>query len=150
VLFRSFLAVGIGPGSFTGTRIGIVSTKAMAYTLNLPIVEFCSLGSFIPLNTPESFSILSDAKSGQVYQLDVIRERDDLIKLSNPLVKKFSDLNLSDFSFFSPDPSLLKAHSNIQATNFNLELLGSIIIQEFSKKKLTNAFNLKPIYLKNP
>ena len=86
----SFLAVGIGPGSFTGTRIGIVSTKAMAYTLNLPIVEFCSLSSFIPLNSPESFSILSDAKSGQVYQLDVIRKSDDLIRLSNPLIKKFS------------------------------------------------------------
>lgn len=146
----SFIAVGIGPGSFTGTRIGVVSTKAIAYTLNLPIVEFCSLVSFIPLNAPNRFSILSDAKSGQLYQLDIIKNDDNNIKISNPIIKKSSDINFIESPLFSYDSSVLKINPIIQSTNFNLELLGSIIIKEYSKKNLTNAFNLKPIYLKNP
>ena len=32
------IAVSIGPGSFTGLRIGLAAAKAMAYALDLPIV----------------------------------------------------------------------------------------------------------------
>ncbi|WP_252891042.1 tRNA (adenosine(37)-N6)-threonylcarbamoyltransferase complex dimerization subunit type 1 TsaB [Thermoclostridium stercorarium] len=37
------LAVANGPGSFTGLRIGVVTIKAMAYALNLPVVEVSTL-----------------------------------------------------------------------------------------------------------
>lgn len=146
-----FIAVGIGPGSFTGTRIGIVSTKAIAYSLNLPIVEFCSLAGFIPpANTPEHFSILSDAKSGQVYQLDITKNADCTIQFNEPVITKISSINFEHSTYFSPDISLLKTHQKIQETTYNLELLGEIINSRFSKKNLTNSFDLKPIYLKNP
>lgn len=38
-----FLAVGNGPGSFTGIRVALSVIKTLAYSLNLPIVVFNSL-----------------------------------------------------------------------------------------------------------
>ena len=37
------LAVGIGPGSYTGTRIGISVAKGMSFALEKPLIGVCSL-----------------------------------------------------------------------------------------------------------
>ena len=37
------IAVCIGPGSFTGTRIGVTIAKTMAYSLNIPVVTLTSI-----------------------------------------------------------------------------------------------------------
>jgi tRNA threonylcarbamoyladenosine biosynthesis protein TsaB len=37
-----FIAVGIGPGSFTGTRVGATVAKTFAFALQIPLVTFSS------------------------------------------------------------------------------------------------------------
>ena len=37
------LAVDVGPGLFTGMRVGIATAKAMAHALDIPVVPVCSL-----------------------------------------------------------------------------------------------------------
>ncbi|KIC74134.1 Uncharacterized protein YdiC [Neochlamydia sp. EPS4] len=64
----SYVAVGIGPGSYTGIRVGVVVAKAVAFSLRKPLVTFCSLEGFLP-SQEGSYAVLFDAKIGGVYVL---------------------------------------------------------------------------------
>lgn len=56
-----------GPGSFTGTRLGVTDAKMLAYTLNIPIKTITSIEA-IALSVPEKDKIIciSDNK-GKIY-----------------------------------------------------------------------------------
>jgi tRNA threonylcarbamoyladenosine biosynthesis protein TsaB len=43
-----YIAVGTGPGSFTGTRIGVAVAKSLSFALNIPLLDFSSPLAFIP------------------------------------------------------------------------------------------------------
>lgn len=63
------LAVSIGPGSFTGLRIGLSTAKGFAFSLNRPIVPVPTLEAFAR-TVPFSGHLLCpmlDARKGEVY-----------------------------------------------------------------------------------
>ena len=62
-------AVDIGPGSFTGLRIGIAAVKGLSLAMNKPIIGICSLDLIAALQ-PETGKMICpviDAKRQQVY-----------------------------------------------------------------------------------
>ncbi|MBC8014333.1 MAG: tRNA (adenosine(37)-N6)-threonylcarbamoyltransferase complex dimerization subunit type 1 TsaB [Sporomusaceae bacterium] len=64
------VAVSIGPGSFTGLRIGLATAKALAYAMKIPLVGVPTLsalayGCFVP---GAILSPILDAQKGNVYQ----------------------------------------------------------------------------------
>lgn len=63
------IACSIGPGSFTGIRIGIASCKAMAEVKQIPLIGVTSLETLAYLETTPRNTIVSliDAKNNQVY-----------------------------------------------------------------------------------
>ncbi len=42
----SFIAIGTGPGSFTGSRVGGMIAKTLSYSWNIPLIAFSS--TFLP------------------------------------------------------------------------------------------------------
>lgn len=64
----SYIAVGVGPGSYTGLRVGAIVAKTMAYAANIPLVGINSLAGFVP-HEPVSHIAVIDAKIGGMYLL---------------------------------------------------------------------------------
>jgi tRNA threonylcarbamoyladenosine biosynthesis protein TsaB len=61
------IGVGIGPGSYTGIRIGVAVAQTLAYSWNIPLVGVCSLEGFVPSKSSIHYAALIDARIGGVY-----------------------------------------------------------------------------------
>jgi tRNA threonylcarbamoyladenosine biosynthesis protein TsaB len=70
------IAVGVGPGSYTGLRVGLMAAKTLAYATGAGVVGFDSLGA-IARNAPahaERISVVADAQRGQLYVAEFARD----------------------------------------------------------------------------
>jgi tRNA threonylcarbamoyl adenosine modification protein YeaZ len=146
----NFLAIGIGPGSFTGTRIGIVSAKAIAYSLNLPIIDFCSHLAYLPDEHLGAFRLITDAKSSLGYVLDGQITAELNIETQEIKMFPMSECVNEAKPLFSPDVSLVEKYQLIKLTTFNATKLINIILKKFESKAYTTAEDLKALYLKGP
>jgi tRNA threonylcarbamoyl adenosine modification protein YeaZ len=67
----SRVAVTIGPGSFTGLRIGVAAARAIGLAAGIPVVGVSTLAAYAaPLITPDESSIIAaaiDARNGLIY-----------------------------------------------------------------------------------
>jgi tRNA threonylcarbamoyladenosine biosynthesis protein TsaB len=63
------VAVGLGPGLFTGLRVGVEAGKSIAQVLNVPIVGIASLDAlaFGVRHTDRLIGAVADARRGEVF-----------------------------------------------------------------------------------
>ena len=67
------IVCGVGPGSFTGLRVAVGVAQGLAWSLDLPVIPFCSLmaqalGSVVDLSpTPRFLLSTTAAQSGLLY-----------------------------------------------------------------------------------
>jgi tRNA threonylcarbamoyl adenosine modification protein YeaZ len=102
--FRAnFIAIGTGPGSYTGIRVGTAMAKALAYGWETPLLPFCSLQSFIPSQTGP-FAVLIDARMGGCYCLKGTRSSND-IHFEQPFLLKSSQELSKNELLVSPHPA---------------------------------------------
>lgn len=64
------IAVGQGPGSYTGVRVGVALAKSLALGWKIPLIGICSLNFFIPEH-PSPSLILFDARIAGCYGIEV-------------------------------------------------------------------------------
>jgi tRNA threonylcarbamoyladenosine biosynthesis protein TsaB len=70
------IAVGLGPGSYTGLRVGVTAAKTLAYVTGAALFGLDSLEA-IAWNSPDAalrVSVVADAQRGDVYSSDFTRE----------------------------------------------------------------------------
>ncbi|MGB0133437.1 tRNA (adenosine(37)-N6)-threonylcarbamoyltransferase complex dimerization subunit type 1 TsaB [Dokdonella sp.] len=76
------IAVGRGPGAFTGVRLAISAAQGMALALDLPVIPISSLAALAmeaPANGRPIFAII-DARMGEVYAGAFRRAVDGLVE----------------------------------------------------------------------
>ncbi len=70
------IAVGLGPGSFTGLRVGIMAAKTLAYAGCGRLVGLDSLAVFARQAPPEALhvAVAGDAQRGELFVADFLRD----------------------------------------------------------------------------
>jgi tRNA threonylcarbamoyl adenosine modification protein YeaZ len=62
------IAVGVGPGPYTGLRIGVVTAVALADALDLPAYGVCSLDAIaVQAAATEPVTVVTDARRREVF-----------------------------------------------------------------------------------
>ncbi len=77
------IAVGIGPGLFTATRIGSITAKAFAFAHTIPLFPFCSLQGYLPRKMGE-FMTIANAKQNSVYAIEGCKLEDRVVYTKRP------------------------------------------------------------------
>lgn len=151
----NLIACDNGPGSFTGIRIGISTVKAIAESLNIPVIAVSSLeGLAYNIHDSECICSLIDARNNQVYcglfdsnhtlignymaddinaVLKVINQTKNVTFVGDGAVAHKDLLNISDF----------KSDNLLHAKNINL-----CAFDKFSKGEILNADSILPMYLR--
>ena len=84
------IAVGVGPGPFTGLRVGLVTARTLGFVLDIPVYGVCSLDA-LAVEAVETgavdrdFVVATDARRKEVY---LARYDADGVRLEGPLVDK--------------------------------------------------------------
>ncbi len=130
------IAVGHGPGSYTGIRVGAALAKGLAYGWKVPLVGFCSLEAF------GAKPLLVDARGGGFYAL--FEKTPQIIQPTDPILQ-----NLPYIA--SPHPDLIQKRLSTSAiweeSNPNPKYLAQLIFRRFLEE---GTPPLKLEYLSSP
>jgi tRNA threonylcarbamoyladenosine biosynthesis protein TsaB len=77
------VAIGLGPGSYTGLRVGVTAAKTLAYASGAELVALDSLQA-VGRNAPTEamrISVIADAQRGEIYVADLYRPAPDAVPL---------------------------------------------------------------------
>ena len=155
----NLIAVCVGPGSFTGIRIGIASIKAMAEVYKIPVAEVTSLES-LAMSTIKNDTIVAliDARNNQVYSGIF----DENIKLKEEYIADDINIVLEKVQkyenvIFVGNGSILhqelinKKIKNVKfSENYdqNSYFVGLVGFEKFKNNELKDADTIMPIYLR--
>jgi tRNA threonylcarbamoyladenosine biosynthesis protein TsaB len=80
----SRIAVGVGPGPFTGLRVGIVTARTLAAALRVPLDGVCTLDVIaFAVRVDQPFAVATDARRKEVYYARYARPTE---RLTDPTV----------------------------------------------------------------
>ncbi len=152
------LAVGIGPGSFTGVRIAVTAAKVLAWAWRVPLQGVSSLSAWA-YGAPVGRKVLvtSERRGSSFYGGYYIREEDG----PRPLMPDFPvdgalpapfpvAESVAVIGALADDPTWLVQVSARAYGLTNVPLLGSAVARLADFSVPTDAMQLAPAYLKSP
>ena len=159
-------AVSMGPGSYTGLRIGVSTAKGLCYGLDIPLIAVSSLQAMAKFaaNELESeitdntlFVPMIDARRMEVYTAFYKPNMEEVSKIAPHIFSEESFLNKDDHKLILTGDGSLKSQE-LFADRKNIFIFPEVLSsargmislseQKFEEKKFEDIAYFEPFYLK--
>ena len=161
------IVVAIGPGSFTGLRVGLSLAKGLCHALEVPIIGISSLEAMaaqVPYPAPSITPILDSRKEEFFAAQFVWRDDHDLIRNMEDMclrLEEFPNVFRESTLFIGNDfprqaPLIMEAFGQHvlsalpHAWNLKASALGHLGLKRLRSNDFDNAEHLNPTYLRPP
>ena len=159
------VAVSMGPGSYTGLRIGVSTAKGLCYALDIPLIAINTLQAmtvgFMSLYNDQSvlFCPMIDARRMEVYAAVYNSQLDELLPVEARIIDEnsFSDLLQNQNIVFFGDGAmkcqevLAGNPTAIFVPEFlnSAKDLSSLAALKYDRKEFEDVAYFEPFYLKD-
>ena len=135
------VVVGVGPGPFTGLRVGLVTAGVFAHARNIPIHGVCSLDA-IAFDYAKPCVVVTDARRKELYWARYEGKR-----ISEPQVSKPEDLlaQFPDSEFVGPGAQLYPDFISGKVSELKAGSLAKLFATGTAQ-----LVDVSPMYLRKP
>ena len=135
------VVVGVGPGPFTGLRVGLVTAAVFAHARNIPIHGICSLDA-IAFDYTKPCVVVTDARRKELYWARYEDKR-----IGEPQVSKPEDLlaQFPDSEFVGPGAQLYPDFISGKVSELKAGSLAKLFVSGNAQ-----LVDVSPMYLRKP
>lgn len=157
------VAIGMGPGSYTGLRIGLASAKGLCFGNDIPLIALNSLHflAYPYFRQEYEFIIpIMDARRMEIYTT-IFNSEGDMIEKTHPhILNKHSFENYRNKKILFIGDATAKTENFFQDHNLNFEQASFILsypsaknmsqlsYEKYQQKGFENVAYFDPLYLK--
>ena len=150
------VVVGVGPGPFTGLRVGMATAAAFGDALDIPVIGVCSLDGLAwnaiadaPRHEGETIIVATDARRREVYWATYRISDGHPVRVTEPEVTRPTDVDVSEAADVpAPQPSLAVVSDSVadtllsSVTSVNQSVDAQPDIVNFVRAALDHPMNL--------
>jgi tRNA threonylcarbamoyladenosine biosynthesis protein TsaB len=140
------IAISIGPGSFTGLRIGLSTAKGLALALEIPIIAVPTLDGIAESyrrsrskEQDENFCAMIDAKRNEAFFAFYLITHSDIILQSDYAIKLKKEIVFEGTTH----------HSILDQPSINASAIGFLADRKKKEFELSDFLYLEPLYLRD-
>ena len=156
------IAVGRGPGAFTGVRLAIAVAQGIALALDRPVLPVSTLAALAMRADGDRILASIDARMGEVYLGAFSRRGDDLVALDDEVVVKPDDATIPEgdswhgvgTGFAAAEAALsLRLHGRLATVDAvalpHAADVARLAALAFARGEAVAAERIEPAYLRN-
>lgn len=149
------LVVDVGPGRFTGLRVGLATVRALAFARNIPVVGLTSLEVLASaVDNDQPVTAVVDARRGEVFQ-QTFAEPPGRNPLSQPLVGRAEALAPDAVGVASGDGVDLYRDAYESSASGLTVLSGRnpdpvVMLRIAAERQAVEGSKILPLYLRDP